>query len=177
MQVDFTNVEAAEPNTGTMLPVGNHIVRIVEAEENESTNGNPGVALLLENNLGDIRDWRYLSSKSEKAAAFTREMIMQLASAAGDRSVTLLRGVQGIPSQEWSFFIASLKNNQVGIIVREEPNNRAGEPNQPATRRKVQAYVPPSELNGSDIPGDTSGFADTAVGAGAASKQDDSIPF
>lgn len=172
---DFTETEALEPNMGTLMPVGNHAARITESAEDESKNGNFGVALTFENSMGDIRAWLYLSRKSPAAQKFTQEQMMALAEATGCGDH--LRAVKAIPSQEWSFFVAALKGKTCGIAVRDEKDDRPDEHGVHKTRRKVQAYCDPSEVGGgaSDVPADTDGL--NSNGGSPSGATDDDIPF
>jgi hypothetical protein len=47
-----------------MLPIGLHTVTILEAEEKESSGGNPQFELEFGNDLGTIRDWLTYTPKS-----------------------------------------------------------------------------------------------------------------
>lgn len=167
---DFSQEEAWETSTSTILPPGNHICFIHEQEgpnadplESESSGGHPQIAMKLVKGEYDIRDWVVITRNSMGKA-------LQLFEAAGLGNP----GDMSIPSPEWSAFVAKLKGKKVGVIVRQQRDERPeAKPNAMVTR--VQGYCTPAEIgqSESDAPADTAGMASS----NSSSQQDDDIPF
>lgn len=154
----FASAEPWEVSTERILPEGNHVVRIEEASGGTSSGQHPQIELRFVNEAGSIRDWLVITQA-------TVGKVVSLAQATGvgvpgDDDVDGLR-----VRDEW---IYRLVGKTVGIVVREEPDNR--DPSK--TRTRVQGYVDPSRIKDSQQP---SNGSSTYGQAPAESKRD--IPF
>lgn len=159
MSNPFEEADPWEVSTDTLLPVGNHVVSITEAEDDTNSKGNPTLALKFENAAGSIKDWEHYSE------TFLRKIVALYQHA----------GLE-IP-QEGEFDPddhcrltgkkrAQLVGKKIGIVVREEPRN--DDPSK--MQKRVQGFVDPSQID-ADLPVDASPYASVA------SSVDDDIPF
>src|SRR5262245_33282220 len=57
MSNPFAGADPWEVSTERLLPDGNHVVQIVNAEMGQSTNRHPQIELQFRNPNGEIRDW------------------------------------------------------------------------------------------------------------------------
>lgn len=160
MGFDYGNAEAWETSTDVMLPVGNHIVTIVDPIPGMSSSDNPEIQLRVENDRGAMRDWLQITDKSIGK-------IVQLFDAAG-----VDRPGEGEFDEATGALTAAcinrLNGKKVGVVIREEQDNR--DPTK--MRSRIKGYVEPSRVNEkeSDVP---SG----GVPATAGSSRSDDIPF
>lgn len=164
MSFDLSTEDAAQ--AVSLLPLGFHLVTIVEADGSEkSSGGYPQIALRVESATGDgLRDWKVIT---EGSAPF----ILQLTDAAG---IERDKMTFDTPEEGAEKIAAMLLNKQVGVKVEEEPKR-----NDPSKMRRIVAsYWAPSELpaaalqGNADVPADTTGL--TQQGSQV---QDDDIPF
>jgi hypothetical protein len=158
MSNPFQSTEPWEVSLDRMLPPGNHVVDIAEAQDGTSSNDNPQIELRLANAEGAIRDWLVITEG-------TVSKIVALAQAAGvplpEDDDLAEPGISLRLKQSW---IDKLFNKKVGIVIREEPDYK--DPTK--TRSRVQGYVNYKRVLGSTAPNG----AHTA-----AAKPTDDIPF
>jgi hypothetical protein len=136
----FEQADAWEVQTERILPDGNHIVTIEEANNGRSRNQHPQIELKLANPEGSIRDWLVITES-------TVGKVVQLAQAAGvdvPGEDDIQQGLQ--LKDEWVF---RLSGKTVGVVVREEPDNRPDHYGE--SRPRVQGYVEPARIKPSDV--------------------------
>jgi hypothetical protein len=147
-----------------MLPKGNHVVTIIQADDGTAvSSGNPQIVLKFENPNGAIRAWETYHPE------FLRKVVA-LFDAAG-----LARPETGEfdPNDRCRLsqvYLSKLLNKQIGIIVREEADNRVDHVGE--MRLRVQGYVQPRKIL-EDVPIDDRGLANV----GASATEDDDLPF
>jgi len=147
----FQTTDPWEVSLDRMLPAGNHVVDIAEAEDDTSSNNNPQLKLKLANGDGAIRDWLTITEG-------TVSKVVALAQAAGIRlpedDDLAEPGVSLRLKQSW---IDLLFNKRVGIVVRDEESNKV-DPNTGGfiMRPRVQGYVDWTRIAKSDIPNGSS---------------------
>ena len=136
-------------SSGVMLGIGWHEVKIEDAEEGKTKNGNPQIEMEFVSPQGSIRDWLVIVEA-------TMGKVAQLLDAVGiDRS-----GIDELDPK-------TLIGKKLAIFVGEEPDY-----NDPAKKRKrVQSYADKAP-DGSIMPADTNGLG----GSGPADADGD-IPF
>ena len=154
--------ETADPwevSTDKLLPEGNHVVDIQDAETGTSNNGNFQIVLKFGNADGTIRDWLTVTEN-------TVGKVVQLANATGVPLPTDEDIEDGLKLKQ--SYVDKFFGKRVGIVIREEVDNR----DVSKTRLRVQGYVEPGRVAKSDIPNGTNQFQ-----AAAATKSDDDFPF
>ena len=158
----FAQADAWDVSTDTMLPVGNHVVTIIEADDQTAkSSGNPQLHLKMQNENGSIQDW----------VAYHGDFLGKIVSVFDAAGIERPGDGEFDPDDNYRLTascIRRVRDKKVGIVIREEEDNR--EPGK--MRKRVQGYVTPDKITG-DIPADTSGLA-TAT---ASSVADDDIPF
>lgn len=156
----FAQADAWDVSTDTILPVGNHLVTVVEADDTTAkSSGNPQVHVKLQNDGGSIQDW----------IAYHSDFLGKVVSIFDAAGVDRPQDGEFDPADNMRLTascIRRLLNKKVGIVVREE-NDQEGKP-----RKRVQGYVTPDKISGGST---GNGFA-TATAA-PASTADDDIPF
>ena len=152
----FASAEAWEVSAGgPMLPVGDFVVTIVQADDATASTQNPQVEFRFQNDSGSIRAW-------ETYHANFLSKIVSVYDAAG-----IARPDDGEfdPTDNCRLTqkkLDELMGKQVGIVIREEEDNRPDHYGE--KRARVQGYLPASEI----------APAETAV---AATDGDPDIPF
>lgn len=159
---DFQAAEAWKVSDA-MLPPGDHLVTIVNPIVSESSGGYPQIELRVENAQGSLRDWIVILPS-------TIGKVVSVFDAAG-----VARPQEGEFDPETGRLtdatVDRLHNRRVGVVVRQEPDNR--DPTKLRTR--IQGYVDVSQI-GSDIPADTSGLP-VAPSSSRPPNEDDRVPF
>jgi hypothetical protein len=175
-QFNLEDVEPWEVSTDTILPIGNHVCKIVEAEGGTSSGNFPQGALKFENAQGSIRDWITISPSNDPGSfPVGLRKAVQLFKSAGIPLATVNPHIDpttfAIAQAAWDLLIGKT----VGVVVYSEPDR-----NDPTKlRTRVRGTVPASQLGAnaqrdsgvrSDIP------SDVPSGAGR-TLSDDEIPF
>jgi hypothetical protein len=169
----FNPEEKWEVSTESVLPSGNHVVNIEELVEGTSSGNYPQVTVRSRNPQGMATDWITISSPQTfgKFTAFI--LALGVAEADYPQAGEDFDPENGRVKQSYLDKIyAKYGSNPVGVVVRDEPDNR--KPGQTQTR--VKGWVPAVEIKpGSDAtpPGSQQDFAT----AGAGKAADDDIPF
>jgi hypothetical protein len=174
---DPTTTEMWDVSTDTILPIGNHAVKITEAEAGTSKGGFPEGRLKYENAQGTVRDWIVISPSSnpgEQPVGFRKAVTVF--DRAGIDMATLLPHIDqetgAIAQAGWDLLVGKT----VGVVIYQEPDNR--DPTKVRTR--VKGVVPAEQLGAnavrdsgvrSDIPNDV------PAGSGGRTLSDDEIPF
>lgn len=160
----FESAERWDVSTDTLLPVGNHVVTIIQAENGTTrTSGNPQIELKLENAQGSMRDWMVYNEK-------LLGKVSSLYEAAG---VQLPQTGEFNPEDHCRLTqkcVDRLTSKKVGIVIREEPQR--DDPTK--MRRVIKGYVTPDRIT-SDMPADTRGLPQ--AGQAASPVADDDLPF
>lgn len=140
-KMDFGTAEAWEAGD-KLLPAGEHVVEIMEAETGTSSGGHPQIEVKLSNHDGGLRDWIVITPKSlGRAVALFDASGMSRPNA--EQSDT--------DSHAWTVYIDTLVGKKVGIAVREEPDYK--DPTQ--TRLRIAGYKLARDVQvPSDIPSD-----------------------
>lgn len=168
MSTDAANpfAEAEAWTVSTLLPVGNHVVEIREANDASTNGGDPQVHTRLVNADGDIQDWVY----------YRGDMLGK---------VVALFDAAGIPRPGPGEFDPNdkcrltdacrnrLLGKRVGIVVREE-DKYGGAPGEKV--RRVQGYLKADGVAGAAPPPATTQSAPVS-GGGQRTFGDDDIPF
>jgi len=146
-----------------LLPIGDHVVTIINPMSGDSSGGFPQVELRVENELGSLRDWLVITPNT------IGKVVMVFDAAGVDRP------------QDGEFdpetgkltdaCVDRLHNRKVGVIVREEPDNR--DPTK--MRRRIMGYTDVAQIT-SDIPADTAGLP-TAPSSSRPADEDERVPF
>ena len=150
---DFNNVQAFDAHAESLLPNGDHLVRINSAQAGLNKNNNLELAVEASNASGKRTDWIYYGSE------FGQSKVVALCQATGVR----------LPSEgDWDengvltdAYTGLFVGKQGGMVVRDDTYEGV-------TRPKVKGWVHPSQL-GTDTP------ADMPVNDVVA--DDDDIPF
>lgn len=140
MSNPFADTDPWEVSLDTILPPGNHVVKITEAEGGTSGKNNPTIELKMVNEHGSIQDWLSVTHGTvSKVVALAQAAGVPLP-AEGDFDPETLR-----LAPEWIF---RLKGRTVGIVIREEPawNKETGREDPTKTRSRVQGYVTPQRV-------------------------------
>jgi hypothetical protein len=156
---DFDQLEPWDVSTTSLLPVGNHRVKITSAESDKTRNGNNQLVIDASNAQGSRKDW--IVYAEENGA----RKIVALARAAGVRLPT--PDDQKHDGQLTDDYVALFVGKEAGMVVREEASYK-----NPGKMPRVKGWVPVSQLDGQDVPIDTAGLP-----SGPAVKSDDDIPF
>jgi len=164
MSFDYQSTEAWKVQD-SMLPVGDHVVTIVDPRSGDSSGGFPQVELRVENELGSLRDWLVITPN-------TIGKVVMVFDAAG-----VARPQDGEYDPETGKLtdacVDRLHNRKVGVIVREEPDNR--DPTK--MRRRIMGYTDASQIT-SDIPADTGGLPTaSAASSSRPADEDERVPF
>lgn len=161
----FDTADRWDVSLDTMLPVGNHVVKIIQADggTTRSVNAYPQIELKFEAPTGTIRDWLVYHSQllGKVASLYDAAGVTQPQEGEYDTEDNC-RLTQKCIDRLWG--------KTIGIVVREEDDNR----NPGQKRRRVQGYVTADRIT-SDVPADTSGLP--TAGAQANSAAQDKIPF
>jgi len=164
MSFDYSGTEAWKVQD-SLLPIGDHVVTIVNPMAGQSSGGYPQVELRVESEIGSLRDWIVITPS-------TIGKIVQVFDAAG-----VDRPQDGEYDTETGALtdacVDRLHNRKVGVVVRDEPDNR--DPTK--MRRRVQGYVDAHQIT-SDIPANTAGLPQpSAPSASRPADEDDKVPF
>lgn len=133
----FESTEAWETSLDNLLPVGNHAVKIVEAEGGTTSNQNPQITLKFENDSGSIRAWE----------AYHSDFLSKIVALYQAAEVQLPQPGEFDPGDNCRLSddcIDRLRNRWVGIVVREEDDRL----NPGQKRSRVKGYVPVAKLGG-----------------------------
>jgi hypothetical protein len=148
-----------------MLPVGSHVVTITDPVMGQASTGNPQIELRVEGDLGSMRDWLVITPNTigKVVSVFDAAGIERPQDGEFDPDTGVLTDA----------CVDRLHNRKVGVVVREEPDNR--EPGK--MRRRIAGYVDAHQLM-SDIPADTSGLPPvSAPSTSRPSDEDKRVPF
>lgn len=146
--------------TGDSLPPGSYVVKVVQAEEAESRNGNPQIVVDLQVCEGDfsgaeIRDWITVTEVSM------------------GRVVQVLQALGFDTDKDVDLQVAEMVGKRAEVVVREESyTNRDGDLK---TSMKVKGYRAVAENRESDVDNDVSAFKSN--GDGTTKADDAKIPF
>ena len=160
----FATEEAWEVSTGTMLPEGDHFVKVIEIDgTGTSSGGHPQIELRVGNAEGSIRDWIVVIPS-------TVGKVVQLTDALGlERPSDAEVKEEGTGYRFSQTYLGKLIGKPVGVVIRDEPDRM--DPSK--TRTRVQGYVPASDVPAPPIDG-----GGNASEAFAPAKDDkDEIPF
>jgi len=158
----FRQAEAWEPQLDQMMPEGNHVATIEEAQDGTSSGNYPQIELRLVNDKGAIRDWLVITQVSiGKIVALATAAGVELPEDSDIADIASLRLKQS--------YIDKLVGKKVGVVIRSEPDYK--DPTK--TRLRVQGYVDPSRIADapSDIPNGAAAFQQQA------SKPTSDLPF
>lgn len=137
MSNPFEETDPWEVSLDTILGVGNHAVKIVEAEDGTTSNNNPQIVLRFENDQGSIRAWE----------AYHSEFLSKIVSLYQAAGVALPQEGEFDPSDSCRLTqdcIDRLRGRMVGIVVREEDDFK----NPGQKRSRVKGYVPAAKVGG-----------------------------
>lgn len=155
----FHNTEAWEVSTERILGEGNHIVDIKDAHMSTSSGGHPQIELEFGNTEGKIRDWLVITDASiGKVVQLVQSVGMALPEDDDIEGGLRLKQV----------YVDRLVGHKVGIVVRDEPSYKDPE----KTISRVQGYVDPARLKGSDVPSNGNAYRHPAPQA-----DDKPVPF
>lgn len=161
----FETADPWEVSTEDMLPIGNHLVTVVEANDGTAkSSGNPQAELKFENNDGYIRAWE----------AYHADFLGRIVSLYKSAGIAIPQNNEFDPNDNYRLTaacLARLVGHKLGIVVRDEDDNR----NPGQKRRRVMGYVEPGRVGGA-ANGTTKGTAASEPVASGSSKTDD-IPF
>src|ERR1051325_6389184 len=132
---DFTTTDPGEVSTDTILPAGNYVCKITEAEDDTSSGGHPQINLRVEDEEGNgaIRGWPTITE-----ASFGK--VVALAQAAGvSPTETEQKHFQDKGGRAPKTWLNKLVGKSIGVVVREEPDSQ--DPTN--TRPRAQGYVAP----------------------------------
>jgi hypothetical protein len=165
MSFDYGSAEAWKVSTDTMLPVGNHVVTIMDPIMGEAGTGNPQIELRVENEQGKMRDWLVITPN-------TIGKVVSVFDAAG-----VERPQPGEFNPDSGVLtdrcVDRLHNRKVGVVVREEVDNR----DTSKMRRRIMGYLDAHQMN-ADMPADTSGLpTESAPSVSRPAGEDQRIPF
>ena len=137
--------EAAWEPTDAILPAGEHLVEIREADgSGESSGGHPQLVVKAGNADGSITDWIVVILQTVgKVVALTDAAGLERP---GDDDVQ----AEGTGYRISGTYVGKLIGKKIGVVIHEEPDY-----NDPTrTRTRVKGWVHPSKIQGtSDVPG------------------------
>ena len=160
MGFDFEGTKPWETSTSTLLPVGNHVVKIDSATSSKTRKENNQIELQVSNDKGDLRDWVVYAEQNGVAK------VVALYQAAG---VELSNADQDDTGQLSQAAVDRLVGKKVGVVVIDEESYK--DPSK--TYRSIKGYVHPTVIE-ADAPADTTGLGS---GNGFSAGSDDDIPF
>ena len=166
---DFTTTDPWEVSTDTILPAGNYVGTITEAEDDTSSGGHPQINLRLEDEegRGAIRDWLTITE-----ASFGK--VVALAQAASCQPTEAeQKGFADKGGRAPKSWLNKLVGKRVGFVVRDEPDYK--DPTK--MRQKVQGYVLPERVAGKTGPAPSSEVTPANAAAAPVSASDDALPF
>jgi hypothetical protein len=135
----FQSADPWEVSLDQLLPAGNHVVVIEEAEMGTSSGKHPQIEIKLRNSYGAIRDWMVITEASVgKVVALAQAVEVDLPT---DNDIE-----QGLALKQ--VYVDRFVGKKVGIVVRDEPDYK--DPTK--TRPRVQGYVEAKRIKASDIP-------------------------
>ena len=120
-----------------MLPIGSHVVTIVQADDSTAGTKNPQVELRFENPSGSIRAWETYHDQ------FLAKVVALFDSAGIERP----KAGEFDPQDRCRInrqVLDRLVGQQIGIVVDDEDDNRPDHFGE--KRRRVQGYLKPEEL-------------------------------
>lgn len=173
MSFDFASTERWETSVDTILPAGNYVATITEAQDGTSSGGYPQIELRFEDDEGQgaIRDWLAITEG-------TFGKVKALAEATGvipnDTEAQHFADNNGRAAKTW---LRKLIGKKLGIIVRDEADYK--DPTK--TRQRVQGYVEVDRVKGRTGPAapseTTPGNQAVLPPNGGQQKADVDIPF
>jgi hypothetical protein len=135
------DIEAYHPPTAEVLTKGNYVVKIVDLENTTSSGGYPMLKLTLENEQG--RQWDNLViSPNEFSVAKLLGLIDAAKLLRPDVAAGEMSRENGALSDAYAM---QLLNRTVGLIVRDEEDNRPDHFGE--SRPRVKGYVDPAVLS------------------------------
>jgi hypothetical protein len=169
MGFDYGNAEAWEPRTGNLLGPGEHLVEILEADDDTvESSGNPQIVVRVGNADGAITDWLVITQKTiaKVVAIFDAAKVARPQADEFDPATGRIK----------QSAIDRLIGKRVLVVVREQTEMYQGSQQ---TRTRVQGYL--GADRGSDAPIDSRGLPSvpepTPQPAAAGAVSDDRIPF
>lgn len=166
---DFTTTDPWEVSTDTILPAGNYVCKITEAEDDTSSGGYPQINLRVEDEEGNgaIRDWLTITE-----ASFGK--VVALAQAAGvSPTETEQKHFQDKGGRAPKTWLNKLVGKSVGVVVRDEPDYKDAT----KMRQRVQGYVAPERVSGRTGPAASSDVTPANAAAAPVSTDDEALPF
>jgi len=158
-----TQGEAWHPRTQDILKAGNYVVRITEIENTESSGGFPMLKITVEQDMG--RQWDNLVISPNE---FSVSKLMGLIDSTGvERPNPDTGEIDKDTGRLSDAFVNSMVGREVGIIVRDEEDNRSDHRGE--FRARVQGYVQASVLTAA-----TTGPLGGSTSTNSAPKQDTS---
>jgi hypothetical protein len=145
MSNPFQEAEAWDVSTEKILGEGNHIVDIKDAQMGTSSGGHPQIELQLGNIDGEIRDWLVITDASVGK-------VVSLAQAAGVALPEDDDIEKGLTLKQ--VYVDRFVGRQVGIVVRMEKSFK----DETREISRVQGYVDPARIKGSDVPNGGNAF-------------------
>jgi len=141
----FQTAEVWDVSTEKILGEGNHIVDIKDAEVGTSSGGHPEIRLQLANIDGEIRDWLVITDATVgKVVALAQSAQVALPEDDDIEDGLQLKQV----------YVDRFVGRQVGIVVRMEKSFK----DETKEGARVQGYVDPARIKGSDVPGNGNAF-------------------
>lgn len=140
MSNPFQTTDPWDVSLDSVLPPGNHVVKIVEAEGGTSSGQHPEIRMKMQNAQGVIRDWLQITQGTISKVVGLAQAVGIDVPGDGDYDPETLR-----VSDEW---IYRLVGRQVGVVLREEPayDKETGRTDPTKTRTRVQGYVTPQRI-------------------------------
>jgi hypothetical protein len=171
MSFTFNPDEKWDVSTGRMLPDGNHVCTILEIDATQTSRGGyPMIEVKVGNERGDIRDWLVISDQHTFGKFTSLVLAAGIPTDGYPQPERDFDPSDGRPKQEYA---QRLLGRKVGVVVRDEPDNR----NPGQTRPAVKGYKLPGEIT-DDMPADTRGLPTaSAPSASRPDHEDDRVPF
>jgi hypothetical protein len=133
--------DAYHPPTHDVLPAGNYIVKLAEIENTTSSGGYPMLRIKVENDQGVQWDNLVISPHE-----FSVAKLLGLIDAAGLERPDATKGeIDATSGKLDDGFVYRLEGKTVGVIVRDEEDNREEYAGQ--VRPRVKGYVSQSVLS------------------------------
>lgn len=165
---DFNPEEKWNVSTESLLPAGNYVCEILEIESGptvKSSGKYPEVRVKLGNDQGVSRDWITISSPQTFGKFTALVLAVGFDEADWPQPDEDFSTEDGTVKQSYS---NKLLGKKVGVVIRDETNNRTGD-----IRPRVKGYVPASDIKPSDVTPNGAGAEFTHARA----PKDEDIPF
>jgi hypothetical protein len=138
----FDEAEAWEGGKA-LFDEGSHVVTISSAEGDTSQSGNPMIVFNFEDDTHSIRDW----------VGYHPDFLAKIVAVFDAAGVKRPQDGEFDPQDSFRLTdktIARLVGKQLGILVRNEPDNRSDHAGE--MRPKVQGYTKPAEVEAEEDP-------------------------